>query len=144
MTENSVVISGWVVLIAVVVSCVGFFGLTPLIREFPEFWRTHVAAETRSHQMLRDLLSPEEYQQVIRHGYLDVASPTIAQRIYRIPHAEGLVKVYERGAIIMELCLRPVDPLPASDLVVLHKLMIISNEPEYLAQANRFAPYFFV
>ena len=66
--------------------------------------------------------------------------PSIESRIYRIPGSGGLVKVYEKGCAVMELCLQPAEPLPDGDVVVMHKLMIEANEQEYLQKANHFAP----
>ncbi len=103
-------------------------------------WRAHLSAEARARGLMRDLLSPTEFQQIAKFGYLEVPSPHYAERIYRIPGAGGLVKVFERGCAIMELCLQSIEPLPDGDVVVLHKLMIESNEDEYLQRANRFAP----
>ncbi len=99
-----------------------------------------ISAEHRAHQLMRELLSAAQYQQLARHGYVEVLSPTIPHRIYRIPGAGGLVRVYEQGHAVMDLCLQPVDPLPDGDVVVMHKLMIEGNEQEYLAKANHFAP----
>ncbi len=84
--------------------------------------------------------SDNQYQQLIKSGYLEVASPNFDSRIYRIPGSGGLVKVFERGNAIMELCLQPAEPLPDGDVVVMHKLMIEANEQEYLQKANHFAP----
>jgi hypothetical protein len=100
----------------------------------------HLSAEGRARMLLREMLSDGEYQQLTKFGYLEVASPTHEQRVYRIPSAGGLVRVYERGTAIMELCLQPAEALPDGDVVVLHKLMIQGNEQEYLAKANHFAP----
>ena len=93
-------------------------------------------AEERSSALLRDLLNEQEYQQLIRHGYLDVASPSHAERVYRIPRNAGRVRVYVEGRALVELCIQPVVPLPANDVIVLHKLMIEGNEQGYLARAN--------
>ncbi len=100
----------------------------------------HLSAEGRARAMLREVLSEGEYQQLLKYGYLEVGSPSIEQRVYRIPGAGGLVRVYDRGTAVMELCLQPAEPLPDGDVVVLHKLMIEGNEQEYLAKANHFAP----
>lgn len=100
----------------------------------------HLSADGRARALMREMLSDSEYQQLIKFGYLEVSSPTNAERVYRIPGAGGLVRVYERGTAIMELCLQPVEPLPEGDVIVLHKLMIQGNEQEYLAKANHFAP----
>jgi hypothetical protein len=100
----------------------------------------HLSAESRAKVLLREMLSENQYQQLIKFGYLEVASPTFDSRIYRIPGSGGLVKVYERGCAVMELCLQPAEPLPDGDVVVMHKLMIEGNEQEYLQKANHFAP----
>ena len=99
-----------------------------------------LSAEGRAKALLREMLSDSQYQQLLKFGYLEVNSPSIDNRVYRIPGAGGLVKVYERGCAVMELCLQPAEPLPDSDVVVMHKLMIEGNEQEYLQKANHFAP----
>ena len=111
----------------------------PFLR-FTMPWREGASADNRARMLLREILTPPEYQQLTRFGYLEVPSPSIDQRIYRIPGAGGLVKVYDRGCAVMELCLQPAEPLPDGDVVVMHKLMITANEQEYLQRANRFAP----
>lgn len=90
--------------------------------------------------LLRDVLDEREYQQLATHGYLDVTSPTNAQRIYRIPAYIGLVRMYEYGVAVRELCVQPLDPLPSADVIAMHKLMIQGDEQEYLALARQFAP----
>jgi hypothetical protein len=100
----------------------------------------HLSAESRAKALMREMLTENQYQQLIKFGYLEVISPTIENRVYRIPSAGGLVKVYERGCAVMELCLQPAEPLPDGDVVVMHKLMIEANEQEYLQRANHFAP----
>jgi len=98
----------------------------------------HSSEDEQAEALLRDLLSEQHYLQLRRLGYLDVMSPSIAQRLYRIPASGGLVKVYERGRLVMELCLQPAEPLPEGDVVLMHKLMIEANEQEYLQKANSF------
>jgi len=100
----------------------------------------HLSAESRAKVLLREMLSEGQYQQLIKFGYLEVPSPAYENRIYRIPGSGGLVKVYEKGCAVMELCLQPAEPLPDGDVVVMHKLMIEANEQEYLQKANHFAP----
>jgi hypothetical protein len=109
-------------------------------RHFRDSVSEHLSAESRAKVLLREMLSEYQYQQLIKFGYLEVASPTFDSRIYRIPGSGGLVKVYERGSAVMELCLQPAEPLPDGDVVVMHKLMIEGNEHEYLQKANHFAP----
>jgi hypothetical protein len=110
----------------------------------PEVWRAPLAnihtAEGRARAMLREMLSDDEFQQVVEYGYLDVKSPSKPHRTYRIPSLAGRVRVFDHGREAIELCLQPTEPLPDSDLVLMHKLMIQANEQEYLAKANHFAP----
>src|SRR5579864_3856747 len=67
----------------------------------------HLSAESRAKALLREMLSEGQYQQLIKFGYLEICSPSIDNRVYRIPGSGGLVKVYERGCAVMELCLQP-------------------------------------
>jgi hypothetical protein len=106
---------------------------------FREADSEYLSANCRAKALLREMISEKQYQQLMKFGYLEVVSPSIDNRIYRIPGAGGLVKVYERGCAIMELCLQPAESLPADDVVVMHKLMIEANEQEYLQKANHFA-----
>lgn len=100
-------------------------------------WRL---AHERAELLLQEMLSAEEYQQLNRRGYLEVASPSHLGRIYRVPHHQGQVKVVEDGVPVMALCVQSLEPIPDGDAVLMHKLMIEGNEDEYLRIANRFEP----
>ena len=100
-------------------------------------WRE---AQERAEALLRELLTDDEYRQLNRRGYLEVASPSRQRRVYRVPRHQGQVKVYEGGVPIMALCVQSVEPVPDGDAVLMHKLMIEGNEDEYLRIANRFEP----
>jgi hypothetical protein len=50
------------------------------------------------------------------------------------------VRVYERDQPVVELCIQPTAGLPWDDLVVMHKLLIESEEARYVKTANRFPP----
>jgi hypothetical protein len=136
------------VFIAIFAACLAALGLVLLSvhRAWCEahggvpLWRRSVSAEFRAYQLMRETLTPSEYQQATRFGYVDLPSPSRPERTYRVPFRGGLVKVFEFGAPVMELCLQPAEPLPDGDVVVMHKLMIVGNESEYLQRANRFAP----
>lgn len=113
--------------------------MRPLMR-FATPWREEIVAENRARVLMHEMLSPSEYQQLVKFGYVEIPSPGFEQRVYRVPGGGGLVKVFDRGCAVMELCLQPTEPLPDGDVVVMHKLMILGNETEYLQRANRFAP----
>ena len=100
-------------------------------------WRE---AQERAEALLRSLLTEDEYRQLNRRGFLEVASPSRPRRVYRIPRHQGQVKVYEGGVPILALCVQSIEPIPDGDVVLMHKLMIEGNEDEYLRIANRFEP----
>ncbi|MBO0778354.1 MAG: hypothetical protein J2P37_05950 [Ktedonobacteraceae bacterium] len=95
-------------------------------------------AERRATGLLRDVLTPEQFHELIWRGYLEIPSPTEPQRVYRVPKNKGYVQVIENGRAIMRLCLQPAECLPDADLVALHKLMIEANEEIYLQKANKY------
>src|SRR5712664_3009215 len=76
------------------------------VGRFRETMNEHLSAESRAKVLLREMLSEGQYQQLSKFGYLEVASPSCEDRTYRIPGSGGLVKVYENGSPIMELCLQ--------------------------------------
>lgn len=94
-------------------------------------------AERRADSLLKDILNAEDYQQLSRQGYLEVKSPSLPQRVYRVPRHQGVVKVYEKDRLVMYLCVQPVKFLPSGDVVAMHKLSIEANEDNYLKVANR-------
>jgi hypothetical protein len=113
-----------------------------MLRRWREWMSERVTATSRARALLREVLDEREYEQLTWLGYLEVPSPSHAERLYRIPGAGGLVRMYERGIAIVDLCLQPADPLPHADIVALHKLMIEGDEDAYLARANHFVPIY--
>ncbi len=97
-------------------------------------------AARRADELLRSVLSSEQYDQLVQNGYLDIESPSDPACIYRVPRTQGLVKVIEQGRLKKSLCLQPQVLVPDADLVVMHKLMIEADEETYLQTANTFTP----
>lgn len=96
-------------------------------------WRE---AEERAEQVVRSVLTDDEYDRLRRDGFLDVSSPNYPQRVYRIPSGPGTVTVMEGGHCIARLCVYSTTPIPEREAVVVHKLMIEGNEQDYLRSAN--------
>ncbi len=96
------------------------------------------AAEGRAKMLLRQMLDPEEYEHLIKRGWLEVPSPSIPGRVYRVPYVQGMVEVVEDGISTMRLCVVPLRWVPDPDVVLIHKLMIEGDEARYLRVANRF------
>jgi hypothetical protein len=98
-------------------------------------------AEQQARELLRAVLTPEQYCQLSGQGHIDIASPSNPQRVYRVPKSPGHVQVREEGRLTMWLCLQPSESVPDADHVVIHKLMIEADEEAYLRKANHFVPF---
>src|SRR6516164_9118803 len=85
-------------------------------------------ANRRANELLRSVLTSEQYRQLTRYGYLDIPSPRDPGCIYRVPRTQGMVGVIERGKRKASLCLQPLEMVPDADIVVIHKLMIEADE----------------
>ncbi|MEI7554598.1 hypothetical protein [Candidatus Chlorohelix sp.] len=105
---------------------------------FARYYVNKQEAEQRAEQLLKTLLPSEQYNHLVRKGYLEVQSGMYPYRTYRIPRHRGSVEVYEMGRLVMSLCVQPTEVIPDADVVVMHKLMIEGNEREYLRRANYF------
>jgi len=97
-------------------------------------------AERRADQLLQEMLQPNQGDDLEQRGYLEIPSPCRQGRTYRVPRGRGMVSVYEDGRAVMSLCVQPIEWIPASDVVLMHKLMIEGNEEYYLKTANQFEP----
>src|SRR6478672_7923038 len=95
-------------------------------------------AEQRARGLLRQMLGATEYDWLVKRGYLDIASPSIPSRLYRVPYFQGMVEVIEDGISTMRLCVVPTRWVPDPDVVIMHKLLIEGDEARYLRIANRF------
>ena len=103
-------------------------------------WWCASRGDRRACQLLRAVLTQEQYRQLIKRGYIDIKSPSVPQRVYRVPQAHGRVHVIENEKLQASLCLQPFDWVPDADVVVIHKLMIEADEETYLLKANRIMP----
>jgi hypothetical protein len=104
------------------------------------FWWFNSRADRRARQLLRAVLTHDQYHQLIQRGYIDIKSPSHPQRFYRVPKAHGRVHLIENEILQANLCLQPLDWVPEADFVVIHKLMIEADEETYLQKANRIVP----
>jgi hypothetical protein len=103
-------------------------------------WWFNSRAQRRSCQLLRAVLTQDQYRHLIQRGYLDIRSPSHQERFYRVPKAPGRVHLIENEQLQTDLCLQTLDWVPNADFVVIHKLMIEADEETYLQKANRFVP----
>ena len=130
LTQQVLTTLGWIVLA---------LAISPMVwLLFQPYFKGLSSAERRAASLLRDILTVEQCRQLVWHGYLEVPSPSTAQRVYRVPRTRGYVQVIEHGHAVMRLCIQPVESLPDADIVILHKLMIEANEEYYLQKANKY------
>lgn len=97
-------------------------------------------AERRAAELLRDVLPDRDRRQLATSRYLKVPSPGVAARIYRVPLERGWVGVFESGELRQRLCVEPLEQLPPSDVVLMHKLLIEGDDERYLREANVLTP----
>jgi hypothetical protein len=130
--------TGWVLLIAAVMVCLAWWAWA-LRRGARSRWPgSAFSASQRADALLRQILGVEEFQLLMERGYLDVPSPSVAGRIYRIPSRPGRVGIIEGGVAVAKLCVVTSQFLPPSDIVLTHKLLIEGDEARYLRLANLF------
>lgn len=101
-------------------------------------------AEDRAEQLLRQHLTPTQYQQLQEQGYIEIPSQLHPGRLYRIFRRRRRAHIYvfetdgdtARRQKHGELCLVACDPVPDADLFLAQKWMIESDEKNYLTIAN--------
>ncbi len=93
-------------------------------------------AERRAAKLVEELLPERDRQRLAQVGYLEVPSPSVAGRVYLVPGGPGPVEVRESGELRLRLCVEPVEHLPRTEIVLMHKLMIEGDEAGYLRAAN--------
>jgi len=93
-------------------------------------------AHSRAEALLRAHLSSDELAQLNRCGYLEIASPAHAGRVYQVDALDTRVTVFQHGEMVQRLCIRTSVPLPAREAVLAHKLMIETVEEDYMQRAN--------
>ncbi len=101
-------------------------------------YREWFSRDRRADELLRSVLTCEQYSRLLWQDYIDIPSSHVPKRTYRVPRDPGFVRVIESRRQTTHLCLRPVDKVPDADIVVMHKLMIETDEESYLQLANKF------
>ena len=86
---------------------------------------------------MRRWLSDAERAQLRRDGFLEIQSPSVSGRRYRIPRRGSPVAVLEPSGRVVYLCLQPETPVAPDELVLVHKLLLEGAEGEYWERANR-------
>lgn len=85
----------------------------------------------RSERLLDRMLSSKQRKYWHRNRYIDVRSPAYPERLYRIPEY-GKVLCFDSGKLTKRLCIYSIDRLPLADKILSLKVMIESDEQEFL------------
>ncbi len=74
ITQQVLTTLGWIVLA---------LAISPMVwLIFQPYFKSLSPAERRANGLLHDVLTPEQCRQLMWRGYLEVPSPTTAQRVY--------------------------------------------------------------
>jgi hypothetical protein len=134
-----VAIATLIILMALVALVLMLAFLHMLLERWPPLVQHRLSAVRTAEAALREFLTEDEYRQLSTTGYLEVASPTQPERVYRVPRGYGRVLVLEGGRAIEKVCIQPLAMnLPEADVVLMHKLLIQADEEFYLRTANHF------
>ncbi len=95
-------------------------------------------ADKKAQALVEKMLTKNQLKALKDSGILRLRSTYIPGREYRVPRRRGQVQVYEYDHHVGSLCIQPTKWVPDGDVLLMHKLMIEGNEPEYLRTANFF------
>ncbi len=98
------------------------------------------AAWTRAENLLRDSLTPDQYDAYLRRGYIEIPSRLHPRRMYRIDGWRPVAVFEEGGRFAGAVCLRPRENLPGPDVILAQKLYIEGAEEEFLRAGNWLSP----
>ncbi len=100
--------------------------------------------EKRATQLLKEHITEEQWDRLASNGYLEIPSSINKKRTYRIPryyrNTWDMVQVWEDGECKILLCVQPETQIPDADRVLMHKLLIETDEAEYFNVAKKWCP----
>ena len=81
------------------------------------------------------MITEQEFRNYLRYGFLAVKGSN--GRVYQIPRERGHTKIWERGKLVEEVCVRIRDGnVPPTDNVIAFKVMIETNEEMFKSLGN--------
>jgi hypothetical protein len=93
-------------------------------------------AEKRAEKLLQETLTPKQREELAAKGYfeLETIAKSGERRIYRIKRgrSRNIEQVDDSGRRIKTLCAHPIAQVPDADTMVAQKLMLESQEDEFL------------
>lgn len=97
------------------------------------------AAQARAADLLRDILTPAEWDEYRQQGFVTIPSQLRRNRTYVVRPFGVMVSVQERGQTCERLCLVAEDgQIPDADVVAAKVLLLKYDEAAFLKTANHF------
>lgn len=97
-------------------------------------------AKERAERLLREHLSPRQREELASKGFftLETVAPTGERRLYRIDRgrSRNVRQVDGNGRVLKTLCAHPAILVPDADTMLAQKLMLETDEQEFLRIAN--------
>lgn len=92
-------------------------------------------AKAKAESLLKSCLNPQQLEELERFNFFHLY---VGNKKYRIVRGRaGNVKlINEQGSIVKTLCCHPKDRVPDADTMLAQKLMLETNEQEFLRIAN--------
>lgn len=94
-----------------------------------------LARNLKATQLLRDVLGEHDFKLFKDRGYIDVPSPSVPSRVYRI-RPNQMIQVMESDRFKESLCIHPSESFAPNDVVAGQVLMAKLDESRLLMTAN--------
>lgn len=109
-----------------------------ILEKVREQERKQKEANKKADNLLKSLLTPEQIKELDEHSCFIVPSPS-GDKFYRIKRgrAGNIEELNQKREAVATLCIHPRESVPNADTMLAQKLMIETNEDEFLRIANR-------
>jgi hypothetical protein len=87
-------------------------------------------------QTLRDMITETEYRKYLKDGFISIKGQS--GKIYKISKHGWHTKVFLKGDLIEEICVRLKGDVPPTDNVIAFKTMIETDEEYFASLGNRY------
>jgi len=88
-------------------------------------------------QTLREMITETDFRKYLKYGFILVKGSS--GKVYQIFQSKSHIKVYSKGVLIEEICVRIKDSkIPNTDSVIAFKTILEANEESLTALGNRY------
>lgn len=97
-------------------------------REAADAFRAHIGK--KAEKLLVALLTATQKKMWLAMGLLLIPSAVTPGRVYRLSRKTGLIRMYQDGVPMVDLCIHENEGLPLADRIIAMKFLIDAEEPE--------------